>query len=100
MILRERSCRQFFGRQNIKNHLRPFITGRRRDNAGPGREARDLDHSISRTVARGVDEDADLGTVRVFYCNPDAVSTNDELAVVEGRRAVDLEPQLGCRLEP
>ena len=100
MVQWKRSRRQFFGGKNIKNHLRPFITGRRRNDAGPGREARDLDHSISRTVARGIDEDADLGTVRVFYCNPDAVSTNDELAVVVGRRAVDLEPQLGCRLEP
>ena len=100
MVLRERSCRQFFGGQDIKSDLRLFITSRCRNNACAGRQARDLDHSISRTVARGVDEDADVRRIRVLHRDADGVAFDDELAVVVGRRGVDLEPQLGCRFEP
>ena len=51
-------------------------------------------------MSRVVDEDADVRRIRVVYSNTDAVALDDELAVVVGRRAVDLEPQLGCRSEP
>ena len=100
MILRERSCRQFFGRKNIKHHLRLFISSRCRNNACAGRQTGDLDHRIGRAVSRVVDEDADVRRIRVLHRDADAVASDDELAVVVGRRAVDLEPQLGCRSEP
>ena len=51
-------------------------------------------------MARGIDEDADFGTVRVLHRDADGVALYNELAVVVGRRAVDLEPQLRCRSEP
>ena len=100
MILRERSCRQFFGGQDIKNDLRLFISSRCRNNAGAGRQARDLYYPIGRAVARVVDEYADVRRIRVLHRDADAVALDDELAVVVGRRAVDLELQLRCRSEP
>ena len=51
-------------------------------------------------MARVVDEDADFGTVRVLHRDADGVALYNELAVVVGRRAVDLELELGRRLEP
>ena len=51
-------------------------------------------------MARGVDEDADFRRIRVLHRDADGVALYNELAVVVGRRAVDLEPQLGRRLEP
>ena len=65
----------------------------------PRAPGRHLDHSISRTVARGVDEDADVRRIRVLHRDADDVALYNELAVVVGRRAVDAEPQLGRRLE-
>ena len=91
MILRERSCRQWFFRQNVKDHLRRFTGSRSRNNACAGRQARDVDHSIRRTVLRVVDEDADVRRIRVLHRDADAVAFDDGLAVVVGRRAVDLE---------
>ena len=51
-------------------------------------------------MSRVIDEDADVRRIRVLHRDADAVASDDELAVVVGRRAVDLEPQLGCRSEP
>ena len=100
MILRERSCRQFFGRNNVEDDLCCLSSSRSCNNSSARRQARDVDHSIRRTVLRVVDEDADVRRIRVLHRDADGVALDDELAMVVGRRAVDLEPQLGCRLEP
>ena len=100
VLRRERSCRQFFRGKDVEDHLRLFISSRSCNNSSAGRQARDVDHSIRRTVARVVDEDADVRRIRVLHRDADAVAFDDELAVVVGRRAVDLELQLRCSFEP